>query len=241
MNNFVLKTAIAAARLVERAYAGEGINVVSKTTDTQVRVEEFKPGRFAITFPGTASPHDWLTDIKIRKATWLAGRAHCGFIGARLSVGSEIGMEIRKADSVLVNGHSLGGALATLEAHTLHEMGIEIEGVYTFGSPRVFNGPASRDYNRRLASRTFRIVNAGDPVPHMPWVFGTYRHVDSLVYLTRAGGIETNFLIAAAKEIGARNAERQVTLDELGRGTSSLISIGAHSIDRYIKKLEALV
>lgn len=188
---------------------------------------------FAVHFPGTASWRDALTDAKIRKETSGAGRVHRGFKAAARSVYSDIVRALPPGCRVILSGHSLGGAVATLVADWLKGCGYEIQAVYTFGSPRVANGPWQRCYNRLLSDRTFRIVNAGDPVPHVPWMLGTYRHVNSLVYLDRSGGMETSCVKAAALELAEK-------LSPVQTETSEFVSARAHYLTRYIAQLERL-
>ena len=77
--------------------------------------------------------------------------------------------------SILVTGHSLGGALATLSTY----LGItcEMDGkdppfkdrlvyVYTFGEPRVGNYPFAADYDARNGNH-YRLIYNRDPVPHV--------------------------------------------------------------------------
>lgn len=49
-----------------------------------------------------------------------------------------------------VTGHSLGGALATLASYRLMKMGVNVRGLYTYGSPRVGNQAFTHDF-RMLA------------------------------------------------------------------------------------------
>jgi hypothetical protein len=71
---------------------------------------------------------------------------------------------------VWITGHSLGGALATLAADRVIRAGIlkpsDIGGVFTFGQPRVGNGPFARGYP--LHDRHFRFVNGNDVVTRVP-------------------------------------------------------------------------
>ena len=68
-----------------------------------------------------------------------------------------------------ITGHSLGAALATIEAFNLTREGVPVESVYTIGSPRV-GDPAFRDeYDKRLKDRTFRHVNYSDIVTRVPF------------------------------------------------------------------------
>jgi len=68
---------------------------------------------------------------------------------------------------VVVTGHSLGGALASICSVDLYEtLGITpIE--WTFGSPRVGNDIWA-SYHQKIVGVTWRTVNMKDPVPHLP-------------------------------------------------------------------------
>jgi len=74
---------------------------------------------------------------------------------------------------VIVTGHSLGGALATVAAADLslnHQDASHRDWenlhVWTFGSPRVFNKAAAEAVSN--AVEIHRVVSRGDPVPHFP-------------------------------------------------------------------------
>jgi len=68
---------------------------------------------------------------------------------------------------VVVTGHSLGGALASICAVDLYEtLGI-IPIEWTFGSPRVGNDIWAT-YHQNIVQVTWRTVNMKDPVPHLP-------------------------------------------------------------------------
>lgn len=229
--------AIYCAKAIEELYAGElQPTIVCRATDTQVRVERITDGRYAVIFPGTASIQDWLTDAKIRKTDWGKGRVHCGFAEAFRSVADQIQDVIVPAAKVLVAGHSLGGALATLCADAFQDI-FEIEGVLTFGSPRVGSARFVGEYNLGLGDRTWRIVNARDPVPHVPFVFGTYRHVATQVYLTRDGEAVIDSPLRVALGEWSETIESAVSTP-----AATAFSIAEpHHISSYIKRLENLV
>lgn len=201
-------------------------------TDTQARVE-LHGDRAIILFPGTASLRDLLTDLKAPKKRHGAGRVHMGFLEAFLSVAPRIS-EVIENRSVCVAGHSLGGALAMLTADWLSP---RVWACYTFGQPRVFNGPAARDYNARLHDRTWRLVNEGDPITHIPWLLGTYRHAGTKVFLPREGALEIDpSLLSTAQALfrEARAAE-----DDIARtGTKGFALRADHPIAAYIERLK---
>lgn len=107
-------------------------------------------------------------------------RIHQGFSTAYVSVRPQIREYLNSKDitKIIVTGHSLGGALATLCGFDLQRLFSDKAPVtvYTFGSPRVGNGAFIRAYNRRVPN-TFRFVFGKDMVPGVPkWWMG-YRHV----------------------------------------------------------------
>jgi len=248
--NFVPSTASHCARLIAGMYDGRlAPTIVSTATDTQVRVEVYDSIAYVL-FPGTASATDWKTDAKIRKEPWFdgaSGRVHRGFKAATESVLSAIIKTIPAGRRITVAGHSLGGALAMLTAHALAhdykfahlaspgtaEIGIE---VYTFGQPRVGNWVFASDYNAALHDVTFRVVNAGDPVPKVPFVFGSYKHAGTEVYLKRDGGMTVDHPWWSE----VQEATAFASLDASRENPSANFNLPHHSIASYIAKLEAL-
>ncbi len=92
-----------------------------------------------------------------------------------------------------VTGHSLGGALATIASYRLMKMGLNVRGLYTFGSPRVGNRAFTHDFrvlafNKGLKAKGTpqqsgegglnRFVHRLDLVARVPPVFGATAAVD---------------------------------------------------------------
>jgi len=226
---FHLPTAVRRAEEIRCAYAGSLSRILHvTTTDTQVGV--IKGEKFTtLIFPGTASARDVITDLRCAKISWRAGRVHAGFRSAFNSVMTPLVNEIIPGTRLYLAGHSLGGALAMLCAYALLESGYPVIGVYTYGQPRVGNGPFARAYNEALGNRTWRIVNAGDPVTRMPWQLGTYRHAGIEVFLPRNGGLEI------ARPWWSRAADYVQTAS--APETSEFVRLAAHSLDNYLRRL----
>ena len=73
--------------------------------------------------------------------------------------------------NLYIGGHSLGGAMAIITAARLaSEQNVKrIDGVYTFGSPDLFDHYAIRQYSEHpvLIGKTFRVENDGDIVTNI--------------------------------------------------------------------------
>ncbi len=155
---------------------------------------------------------DWLqVDANfplIPAPNWGAGvRTHQGFTAAFRSVFPRIRDAIRRQNRtgpkrVWLTGHSLGGALAFLHAHALvREAGIQIQGVHTYGAPRVGNPRWNRVYTPILGAKTQRWVNNADFVTLLVHPVGTqpqqrlrYQHVGKInnIYANRRVRLNDN-------------------------------------------------
>jgi predicted lipase len=72
---------------------------------------------------------------------------------------------------VLVTGHSLGAAVATLASLDIQrQLGVDVH-LYTYGSPRVGNRAFATMVDEQLSGRAFRVVHNHDVVPHLPRTF----------------------------------------------------------------------
>ncbi|MBZ5576470.1 MAG: lipase family protein [Acidobacteriia bacterium] len=143
-----------------------------------------------VAFRGTQpnQPLDWLSDFEASHETWgnPAGRVHKGFYEALRAVwGIPIGgqeilparLTSRGARAVWITGHSLGGALAELCAAQAYFVShVPVQGVYTFGQPRVGDETFARTVHAALGTRIFRFINDRDIVPRVPFFGMGFRH-----------------------------------------------------------------
>jgi hypothetical protein len=142
-----------------------------------------------VAFRGTESIGDWLADLNIFSVSRPYGVVHRGFYGQFLVLSEAIERLIRgQAQRPLVlTGHSLGGALATVAAAEWQDR-FPIRCVYTFGQPAVGRGAFSQYMADRFPNNFIRIVNRNDIVPRVP---PNFRHVGKLVRIVRGGISET--------------------------------------------------
>ena len=121
---------------------------------------------------------DWATNLQfVKDPAPLAGSVHEGFQDAFQAAAYEVGYRIAqlrdRQQSVWITGHSLGGAMAVMLAATMLESSlttrVPVDGLYTFGAPRVGNKKFARELNRQFEGKSYyRVINRDDLVPHLP-------------------------------------------------------------------------
>ncbi|MEM6362508.1 MAG: lipase family protein [Bacteroidota bacterium] len=195
-----------------------------KEHDTQAFMFQTKKC-IVLALRGSQGMRDWQTTVNTRprpfsirpadgkefiSSSYKGGKVHTGFFLEWVSIERDILIQlddwekvrIKKGQTLpplLVTGHSLGGALATMAAASLQENGIKVTGVYTFGQPRVGDGKFSSHLNKKIAGKFFRFVNNNDVVPHLPppWLTGNlfrlYKHTGSLKYFNYRGFFVHNY------------------------------------------------
>jgi hypothetical protein len=138
-----------------------------------------------VAFRGTEpdDPSDLMTDLSFLPSPWGHGKVHAGFARAAMSLSPGLvewlGNEASKRKRLLLCGHSLGAALATLFASM-----VSPTAVITIGSPRVGND----DFVRALPiDRMTRVVNCSDIVTALPPGSPFYRHAGKIVYVDAQG------------------------------------------------------
>ena len=197
-----------------------------------------------LSFRGTEPKEieDWLTDAEFKPAAWAGpGLAHKGFATALDSQYAVIFAEIEKLQGtgrqLYITGHSLGAALATLMAARLAANPATrdlIQGVYTYGSPRVGDQTFADAYERALGNRTFRVVNNEDIVTRLPPRVLGLKHVGGLVYfdangnLQRDAGFWQRFLNTVANAV--EDFQKSVRT-----------SVSDHSVELYLQRFRKLL
>jgi triacylglycerol lipase len=162
---------------------------VTPHSDTQGFVAQ-NADMILVAFRGTQPNQrvDWLSDFQASQETWghPIGKVHKGFYEALRAVwGIPVGGKemlprrlVNRGDRVVwITGHSLGGAVAELcaaQASFVHH--VPVQGVYTFGQPRVGDEAYARLVQDGLGVRIFRFINNCDIVPRVPFYGMHYRH-----------------------------------------------------------------
>ena len=155
----------------------------SDETDAQC-FTAIKEGKFFITFRGTESLRDWLSDANtIRVPMDLPSiksedrpKVHWGFLRQFRSLQEHIVNDILdyvqvygQNSIIIITGHSLGAAQASLAAlyFSLFYPNIPVS-CFTFGSPRVGHTRFRKLFKERVYQH-IRFVNENDPVTMIPF------------------------------------------------------------------------
>lgn len=192
---FDLPTALEAAELVTQAYEqfamikagrawtlqGDYTNLRSFSAKAGGLFTEFdRPEPFGfvaqnntsknvfVTFRGTETPDDWLSNISINQTDHPWGAVEEGFAKLYAQCSPDVVGAVKSAGApkVFVTGHSLGAAVATLAAAdlTLNLVGVQL---YNFASPRTGSPAFVETFNQKIAT-AWRTVNTEDLVTTVP-------------------------------------------------------------------------
>jgi len=144
-------------------------------------------GLYVLAFRGTEPTQltDLGTDLEFSLTDWTekAGRVHKGFACAARSIFASVNQWLEQTQAarkrLIVTGHSLGAAIATLYASV-----IAPDKVVTIGSPRV----GDAEFVATLVGIDMtRLVDCCDVVTELPPELGGYVHAGDAAYLTRDG------------------------------------------------------
>jgi triacylglycerol lipase len=149
-----------------------------------------RQGECLISVRGTATTHDWLTNLHMSGSRGPSGyTVHEGFNSVAASIIAQIlaALRNRNPSAIHLVGHSLGGATATILADYLRNTaGIKL---YTFGAPRAGSLGQSRFLTSKLgADSIFRVYHDTDVVPMVPIYPFAHLPTTTNQYLLRGNG-----------------------------------------------------
>ena len=168
--------------------------IENKKSDTQGFVAT-KDKTIYVVWRGSESKKDFQNDASIDKVPFIEEneKIHIGFMSCWESVVGDTYDAIDTAlenlqgetTDIVVSGHSLGGAVATLYAYSIkkHYPHYNVKAT-TIGSPRVGNKVFKENYDSSDID-TLRIVHNNDLVTHTPYI--GFHHVNYQVRLDTAG------------------------------------------------------
>ncbi len=180
-------------------------------------------------------------------------KTHRGFQQAFQRVEREVLVQAQNLSGygLYITGHSLGGALALIATNAINTK--NLTACYTFGSPKVGN----EEFDDKIKSPIYRIVNAYDVVPFLPFTpimsplfglisqkvkndkvkvlienFKEYRHHGEHRFLTHVSSNSGVKVLTAYNEL-----IRALNLIRLSFTVAKDIGVQHHSLDAYCDKL----
>jgi pimeloyl-ACP methyl ester carboxylesterase len=163
-----------------------------QTEDCHLFVKEFETF-VRVDVRGSKSSRDWINDLDFDFVDTIYGKVHHGFWRSSAPMFPQLKAQLKPIlKPIVLDGHSLGGAQATLFALDLAIEKFPVALITSFGSPRVADGEFKTLYDRLLGSKTIRYVNALDVVPRTPFSDLGFIHVGQEGYLPSTGALELN-------------------------------------------------
>ncbi|KAA6409823.1 MAG: hypothetical protein FRX48_06435 [Lasallia pustulata] len=177
-------------KLVEAANAttiSEFENTI-KTDDTGFIAIDKLHKVIVLAFRGSRSKKNWFADLDItRRSTDLCHgcRVHEGFWKSWTEAAPVVIPKIQEAVvkypdyGVVVTGHSLGAAVATLAAAGIRKLDRHLADkteLYTFGSPRV-GDETTAEFLTRQSNKSYRVTAVNDFIPRLPGKILHYKHM----------------------------------------------------------------
>lgn len=133
---------------------------------------------------GTIDARNWVEDFGFEKVPYERCKGceiHLGFWAAFASVQVQLDLKVialmkkHTSATIVVTGHSLGGALSTFSAIELQLLHDKVSDLYNFGCPRIGNNNMADFLDQKLPTR-FRVVHHKDIVPHVPFEAQGFKH-----------------------------------------------------------------
>ena len=158
-----------------------------------------------IAFEGSDTAKDWRRNLEF---LIVDHDEHLGFALSARDLMSQMwldGIQLDKDKPLVLCGHSLGGAVATIIAAQLQEIYPEMV-LVTFGSPR----PGGRKFRERFKVQHWRYVHENDVVPALPPAMFGYRHTGPA---TRLGLWAASHLIEGAEDHSCEAYRDHLRLD----------------------------
>jgi len=112
---------------------------------------------------------------------------HTGFYASWKEISSRVLQGVKAATAanptwpIVVTGHSLGGAVATIATPYIRKANLKAD-LYTSGSPRVGNSVFVK-YVTNQAGGEYRLTHEADPFARLPHIIFNYRHTSPEYWL----------------------------------------------------------
>lgn len=207
------------------------LNVCSEAGTQVVVASDPDRQRTLVIFRGTQPDDisDITTDVDFLQCDWGdSGSVHQGFATAYGSIRGWLDEQLHQivTTQLLITGHSLGAALATLAASIYPAAQL-----FTFGSPKVGDEAFANTFAARTAGR---FVNCADLVTRIPPEPMGYQHVGTEHYIDRFGTLQTTMLAMQKFEDAAIARVQYVAASSWRPGSVAVRDLADHAPINYV-------
>ncbi|KAH7417606.1 lipase [Cadophora sp. MPI-SDFR-AT-0126] len=160
-----------------------------------------------ISYKGSKTFANFVADLLVPKGSCsdlISGcKAHQGFLYAWGDVKTNTMAAVKSAKaaypsySIILTGHSLGGAVATIAAAYLRKAGYACD-IYSYGSPRVGN-EAFVNFVDGQAGVHYRVTHTDDPIPRYPGRILGFYHTSPEFWLSSGSATTTSYALSDIK------------------------------------------
>ena len=134
-----------------------------------------------ISFRGSLTSNEWKEDFIMKQESlfqtvhldFLTANVHKGFMDIYTNFRNDLLSTIQQINTnkkklIIISGHSIGAAVATLVAVDLAQSGYTNIVVYTFACPRIGDNTFKTIVDDTLKLQVYRVVNISDLIPNSP-------------------------------------------------------------------------
>jgi len=184
-----------AATYTSKAFTNKASDFVTPLIDMDKNVHgfvEYHDNKIYVSFGCKSNVNDWIKKPSFSSKEYLSCDG-CTVLNSSLYAYDKVRFQIISRVSyfyhaypypkVIVTGHSLGGAIATLAAAELAKSGYNVD-LITFGSPRVGNNLFAEYVNDLVSSSNYRVTYKNDVVTVNPPQARAYWHVGTEIHYT---------------------------------------------------------
>lgn len=182
-----------------------------------------------LSFRGSYSVRNWIADASFpytNPGLCDGCKAELGFWNSWKVVRDDILPQVKDAMSqnsgydLVVVGHSLGAAIASLAVADLRGKGYPSAKLYAYAAPRVANSALAKYITAQ--GNNYRFTHINDPVPKLPLLSMGYVHISPEYYITSPNN-------ATVKASEVKVIEGEVSFEgNTGTGLPSIDAFPAH-------------